>query len=186
MNKKKIIILSIVLVLVVAYVSRVAYINIVEGPINVEQYSIGDKVKLCNYQFQVDECQVLYLDEFEKKYGELYDKEYKENNYVFIIVKINYKMLTDKYNKKYDFSLADFKFQYKAIASDFDLDIFNYITSSDYHLVEKPGDCTTVYLPYAIAKPNITEEHWKNIKNLDFKLSINNAENKKIEVNLKK
>ena len=53
MSKKKVIILSIVLILSIAYISRVAYINIVYGPIEVTQYSVGDKVKICNTKYQI-------------------------------------------------------------------------------------------------------------------------------------
>ena len=45
MSKKKVIVLSVVLILAIAYISRVAYVNIVQAPVKIVQYSIGDKIK---------------------------------------------------------------------------------------------------------------------------------------------
>ena len=84
------------------------------------------------------------------------------------------------------FSPFDIQAQYNAISLIPDLDLYYDVMPDDYEVVEKVGDSTTVILPYAFAKSNLTEEHWKNFKNLDFKLSLNDAENKKIEINLKK
>ena len=47
MSKKKVIVLSVVLILAIAYISRVAYVNIVQAPVKIVQYSIGDKIKRC-------------------------------------------------------------------------------------------------------------------------------------------
>lgn len=186
MSKKKVIILSIVLLLSIAYVSRVAYVNIVHGPVDIVQYSIGDKVKHCNFQFQVTDYEILYKDEFTKKYGSFSNSSFDDDDFVFILVNMNLKMLSDKYYKKYDFSLTSFYTQCKAISAVFNFNIFDDIFSGNYKGIEKSGDSTNVILPYAFAKSNLTEEHWKNFKNLDFKLSLNDAENKKIEINLKK
>lgn len=186
MSKKKVIILSIVLILSIAYISRVAYINIVYGPIEVTQYSVGDKVKICNYQYQVSDYKFLSQDEYEKKYGELIDDEYDYDDHMFIIVEVKCKKLSDKYKKNFEFSPTGFKVQSKTISAVFDLDLFYQIMPDDYKKIEKAGDSNTVILPYVFAKSTLTEEHWKNFKNLDFKLSLNDAENKKIEINLKK
>ena len=101
MSKKKVIILSIVLLLSIAYVSRVAYVNIVQAPVKIVQYSIGDKIKHCNYQLQVTNYKILYKDEFIKKYGEFSDDSYDDDDYAFILVNMNYKMLSDKNYKNY-------------------------------------------------------------------------------------
>lgn len=186
MSKKKVIILSIVLLLSIAYVSRVAYVNIVHGPVDIVQYSIGDKVKHCNYQLQVTNYKILYKDEFIKKYGEFSDDSYDDDDYAFILVNMNYKMLSDKNYKNYKFSPFDIQAQYNAISLIPDLDLYYDVMPDDYEVVEKAGDSNTILLPYVFAKSTLTEEHWKNIKNLDFKLSLNDAENKKIEINLKK
>ena len=186
MSKKKVIILSIVLILAIAYISRVAYVNIVQAPVKIVQYSIGDKIKHCNYQLQVTKYKILYKDEFIKKYGEFSDDSYDDDDYAFILVNMNYKMLSDKNYKNYKFSPFDIQAQYNAISLIPDLDLYYDVMPDDYEVVEKVGDSTTIILPYAFAKSNLTEEHWKNFKNLDFKLSLNDAENKKIEINLKK
>ena len=39
MSKKKVIVLSVVLILAIAYISRVAYVNIVQAPVKIVQYS---------------------------------------------------------------------------------------------------------------------------------------------------
>ena len=186
MSKKKVIILSIVLILSIAYISRVAYINIVYGPIDVVQYSVGDKVKHCNYQFQVTDYKFLSQDEYKKKYGELTDDEYDYDDHIFIIVEVKCKKLSDKNKKNFDFSPTDFQVQTKTISAVFDLDLFYQIIPDDYKKIEKAGDSNTILLPYVFAKSTLTKEHWKNFKNLDFRLSLNDAENKKIEIPLKK
>ena len=126
------------------------------------------------------------VDEFIKKYGEFSDDSYDDDDYAFILVNMNYKMLSDKNYKNYKFSPFDIQAQYNAISLIPDLDLYYDVMPDDYKKIEKAGDSNTILLPYVFAKSTLTEEHWKNFKNLDFKLSLNDAENKKIEINLKK
>ena len=81
MSKKKVIVLSVVLILAIAYISRVAYVNIVQAPVKIVQYSIGDKIKHCNYQLQVTNYKIpairfSYFDSQSNTYKTIAGAEY--------------------------------------------------------------------------------------------------------------
>ncbi len=96
--KNKISVISISLLLVIVYISRVIYVNSNTIAPEIVKYKIGDEVpieddffdqsseKMNGYSIKVTDTDILTIDEFESKYGE-YENEFHAE-YIYIVTAI--------------------------------------------------------------------------------------------------
>lgn len=96
--KNKILVISISLLLVIVYISRVIYVNSNTLAPEIVKYKIGDEVpigddffdqsseKMKGYSIKVTDTDILTIDEFESKYGE-YKNEYN-SEYIYLITAV--------------------------------------------------------------------------------------------------
>lgn len=96
--KNKILVISISLLLVIVYISRVIYVNSNTLAPEIVRYKIGDEVpikddffdqsseKMNGYSIKVTDTDILTIDEFESKYGE-YENEFHAE-YIYIVTAI--------------------------------------------------------------------------------------------------
>lgn len=181
---KRVVLICVCTLLVIAYVSRVWYLNAFCSANKIIRCSVGESVSENAYEYTVNDYCILSNDEFEKKYNTKLVKGQGMDELPaakILVVNVDISKIPCDDTAKYKFEIGNLLAQALTFSQGINYTAFALI-NSDAMKLEDVGDKISVKLPYFFYKQSVSKEHWENFENQMLKVALNGAENSKKEI----
>lgn len=181
-NKKFWIILPCIVV-AVAYVFWVTFLNINYGKTEVVTCRVGETISENAYQYKANDYTILTEEGFEKKYGVRIDDEmFKMYSDVKILtVNMEITQIDTRESLIYKFDISNLIAQLPTYSQGISFELFSLINSDTLSLNDT-GDKIEVILPYIFVKDVFSDKTWDKFNEILLKVSFSGAENTKKEI----
>ena len=170
-------------VVAVAYIFWVTFLNVNYGKTKIVTCHIGETISENAYQFKANDYSILTEEDFEKKYGvKINDEMFKMYSDVKILtVNMEITQIDTSENLIYKFDISNLFAQLPTYSQGISLELFSIINSNAVSL-NKTGDRIEVILPYIFVKDIFSDKTWNKFNKTSLKISFSGAENTKKEI----